>query len=184
MNKALEELREMYAGTALLGLLAGEHEAGNYHERMSAVETAERAFEFADALIDEGQKRRGLAREEEAKEAAELPLVVMDDMVSRFLSWQDPHRVSNPLTADEARHMLEHVLEGTGSSVVAAPAMVLVAESLRTQNIMRRTLHYIAQILHDNRDNQPELQRYRQMLVDYAEAAAEGRDPFTAGAAK
>ena len=44
-------LRDWFAGKALEGLLAGEPDAGNYHERMASSETAERAYELADAML-------------------------------------------------------------------------------------------------------------------------------------
>lgn len=44
-------LRDYFAGQALIGLLAGERDAGNYHERMVGGLTADSAYEFADAMI-------------------------------------------------------------------------------------------------------------------------------------
>lgn len=49
-------LRDYFAGQALVGLLAGERAAGSYHERMVDSDTAERAYEFADAMIAERAK--------------------------------------------------------------------------------------------------------------------------------
>lgn len=50
--------RDYFAAKAMQGMIAGESDAGNYHEMMACSDTAERAYEFADAMLAQREKGR------------------------------------------------------------------------------------------------------------------------------